>query len=452
MHDVLIVGAGPAGTTAARYAARAGLSVLILDRNPCDKIGDKICGNAIDTEIFQEVDIDPPKSAYFGFVKGIEAVSPDRNTMFRLELPSRSGMMLDRLEFGQYLLSLALDAGAELVDGFAATGPILDGRVVGVRGVHQREKSRDEYKAKAVVEASGVGAVIRSNLGKLVDNSIDDDEIMVCYRQIRRVVQPNTGYSRVYFDQEAAPGGYVWYFPMGEDLVNVGIGVAKGKTNPEEALEKYASKIQELAESKLVHAGSAVVPIRRPMSPSVYEGIIFIGDAGFTVDPLGGGGIAPSLQAGKMAAEALIQAEEEGDYSTRSLWSYCHEFNTTVGRIHASHDILRIFLQGLYNEDANFAMASGVVTQRDITDVSSGRPLELGLVEMIRRLLAIAGKPALLTKLIRLRELLSEADALYAKFPNAPGPDFQHWRDMDLSLHKRAHELVGGSTFARVAT
>jgi digeranylgeranylglycerophospholipid reductase len=449
MRDVLIVGAGPAGATAARYAAKAGLSVLILDQSPRDKIGDKTCGNALDTGVFRDIDIAPPKAAYYGLVKGIEVVSPDWKTVFRLEQLGESGMMLDRLEFGQYLLSLALNAGAELVDGFAVTGPVLNGGVAGVRGVHQKEKSRDEYRAKAVVEASGVGAVIRRNLGKSVDNSTDDDETMICHRQIRQIVEPITEYSRIYLDQEAAPGGYIWYFPMGDDLVNMGLGLAKGTTNPERAFERYASKIPKFAESKLVHAGSAVVPIRRPMSPSVHEGVIFTGDAGFTVNPLGGGGIAPSMQAGKMAAEALIQAAEKGDYSIKSLWAYCHKFNTTVGRIHASHDILRIFLQGLYNEDANFGMAKGVITQQDVMDVSSGRPLDLGLIGVITRLFAIAGKATLLTKLVRLRGLLSEADALYADFPNAPGPDFQAWRDRDLSLHKRAHELVGGPALAK---
>jgi len=449
MHDVLIVGAGPAGATAARYTAKAGLSVLVLDQNPSDKVGDKTCGNAIGTRVFRDIDIDPPRSAYYGFVKGVEAVSPDRKTVFRLEHPSESGMMLDRLGFGQYLLSLALDAGAELVDGFAVTGPLLDGGVAGVRGIHQKENSKDEYRAKAVVDASGVAAVIRRNLGRLIDNSIDDDEVMVCHRQIRRLAEPTTEYSRIYLDQEAAPGGYIWYFPMGDDLVNMGLGVARGTINPERAFERYASKIPEFAESELVHAGSAVVPIRRPMSPSVHEGVVFTGDAGFTVDPLGGGGIAPSMQAGKMVAEALIQAAEKGDYSIKSLWAYCHKFNATVGRLHATHDILRIFLQGLYNDDANFGLAKGVITQQDLMNVSSGRPLNLGLLGTIRRLLTIAEKPALLAKLVRLRGLLSEADALYADFPNAPGPDFQAWRDRDLSLHKRAHELVGGPALAR---
>lgn len=449
MRDVLIVGAGPAGATAARFAAKAGLSVLLLDQSPSERIGDKVCGNAIGLDMFKEVDINPPESAYHGLVEGIEVVSPDWKMVYRLEQQGEKGMILDRLGFGQYLLGLALDAGAELSDSFAVTGPVLDRGVVGARGLNQKTKTKEEHRAKVVVDASGVGAVIRRNLGDLVDNSTEDDETLVCHRQIREVAEPITKYSRIYLDQKAAPGGYFWYFPMGDGMVNTGLGVAKGTTSPEPAFEAYARKIPGLAESRLVHAGSAIVPTRRPMSPSVYDGVIFTGDAGFTVDPLHGGGIASSMQAGKIVAETLVEVIKKGDYSAGTLWSYCRGFNTTVGRIHASHDVLRIFLQGLYNEEADFGMANGIITEQDVRDMSSGRPLNLGLTDGIRRLLTGAGRAPLLAKLLRLPGLLKEAESLYSSFPSGPGPEFQAWRERDLAIHKRAHDQVGGTALAK---
>jgi len=449
MYDVLVVGAGPAGATAARFAAKAGLSVLMLDQSPRAKIGDKTCGNAISTDVFSELDINPPKPAYHGLVDGIEIVSPDWKVTFHLEQQGARGMMLDRMGFGQYLLGLALDAGAELRDSFAVTGPIVDKSVVGVRGVNLRQKSREELRARITVEASGVGAVIRRNLGNEVDNSTDNDETMVCHRQIRNVGRNNSKFLRIHLDQEAAPGGYIWYFPMGEDMVNAGLGVAKGTTNPERAFEAYARKFLGFNSAELVHAGSAIVPTRRPMAPSVHDGVIFTGDAGFTVDPLHGGGIASSMQAGKVAARTLAEAVEKGDYSTGSLWSYCHDFNTTVGRLHASHDVLRIFLQGLYNEEADFGMANGVITEQDVMDMSSGRPLNLSLTETIRRLLTAAEKTALLGKLARLPSLLKETEDLYATFAGEPGRQFEAWKERDSALHRRVHELVGGTALAK---
>lgn len=449
MYDVLIVGAGPAGATTARFAAKAGLSVLVLDQSPRARIGDKTCGNAISTDVFGELDIDPPRSAYHGLVDGIEVVSPDWRVTFHLEQQGAKGMMLDRLGFGQYLLELALDAGADLRDSFAVTGPIVNRSVVGVRGVDLKQKKREEIMARITVEASGVGAVIRRNMGKEVDNSIDDDETMVCHRQIRNVGSNSSKFLRIYLDQEAAPGGYIWYFPMGEDMVNAGLGVAKGTMNPERAFEAYTRKFPEFHGAELVHAGSAIVPTRRPMAPSVHDGVIFTGDAGFTVDPLHGGGIASSMQAGRIAARTLAEAVEKGDYSMRSLWSYCRGFNTTVGRIHASHDIIRIFLQGVYNEEANFGMANGVITERDVMDMSSGKPLNLSLTDAIRRLLAAAGKTTLLSKLARLPGLLKEAEDLYGRFPSEPGQQFEAWKERDLALHRRAHELVGGAALAK---
>jgi len=449
MEDVLVVGAGPAGATAARFAAEAGLSVLLLDQSSSKQIGDKVCGNAIGMDVFEKVGIDPPKSAYHGLVEGIEIVSPDWKMVYRLEQEGEKGMILDRLGFGQYLLQLALDAGAELQDSFAVTGPVLDGGVIGVRGLNQKTKAKEEHRARVVVDASGVGAVIRRNLGDLVDNSTEDDETMVCHRQIRKVSEPITRYSRIYLDQKTAPGGYFWYFPMGDGMVNTGLGVAKGTTSPEPAFEAYAKRVPGLAESTLVHAGSAVVPTRRPMSPSVYDGVIFTGDAGFTVDPLHGGGIASSMQAGKIVAETLVEAISKGDHSVKALWRSCRDFNTTVGYVHASHDVLRIFLQGLYNEEADLGMANGIITEQDVKDMSSGRPLNLGLTEGIHRLLTGAGKAQLLAKLLRLPGLLNEAENLYSRFPSGPGPEFQAWKQRDLALHRRAHDQVGGTALAR---
>jgi len=449
MHDVLIVGAGPAGATAARFAAKAGLSVLMLDQSPREKIGDKTCGNAVSVDVFKEVEIDPPRSAYRGLVDGIEVISPDWSVVYRLEQQGAKGMMLDRLEFGQYLLSLALNAGAELEDEFAVTGPIIDGAVVGVRGMDLKHRDKREIRARVVIEASGVGAVIRRNMGEAVDNSMDSDETMVCHRQIRRVERNDSRFLRIYLDQEAAPGGYIWYFPMGDDMVNAGLGVAKGTTNPERAFEAYSRKFVDFKDAELVHAGSGIVPTRRPMIPSVYDGVIFTGDAGFTVDPLHGGGIASSMQAGKIAAQTVVEAMERRDCSMRSLWSYCHSFNTSIGRVHASHDVLRIFLQGLYNEEANFGMKNGVITERDVMDMSSGRPLNLSLNEAIRRLLTAAGKAQLLSKLVRLPGLLKEAEQLYSRFPLGPGPEFEAWRRRDSELHRRAHGQVGGTALAR---
>jgi len=448
MRDAVIVGAGPAGTTVARFAAKAGLDVVVVDQSPKDRIGDKICGNAIGTGVFEEIEIDPPRSAYHGFVDGIEIISPDWKVVFRLEQSGAVGMMIDRLGFGQYLLKLALDAGAELVDEFAVTGPLNEGAVAGVRGLDRKHDEKEEYRAKVTVDASGVGAVLRRNLGSSVDNAIDVDETMVCYREIRRVPERITNYSRIYLDQEAAPGGYFWYFPMGDDLANLGLGVVKGTASPEPAFKAYAKRIPGVSESELVHGGASIVPARRPMIPSVHDGIIFTGDAGFTVDPLHGGGLASSMQAGRIAAETLVQAIEKGDCSTESLWRYCHRFNTTVGRVHASHDVLRIFLQGLYNDEANFGMANGIVTQQDVMDMSVGKPLKLSLSEAARRLMVSAGKAALLARLLRLPGLLKEAEDLYASFPESPMAEFVPWKEKDLSLHGRAHKLVGGLALA----
>ncbi|MCK4370430.1 MAG: FAD-binding protein, partial [Candidatus Lokiarchaeota archaeon] len=110
--DVIIVGAGTGGTTAARFTAKKGLNVCLIDRKKREDIGDKICGDAVGNEIFDILKINHPKDKELScHIKGAKLYSPNLKKCINLVDPKQTGYIVNRLEFGQRLLNEALDAG-----------------------------------------------------------------------------------------------------------------------------------------------------------------------------------------------------------------------------------------------------------------------------------------------------------------------------------------------------
>jgi flavin-dependent dehydrogenase len=112
--DVIVVGAGTGGSTAARFAAEKGLKVCLIDRKEKNKIGDKICGDAVGTDVFDFLSIKHPKGEELSCrIKGAKLYSPDLKKCIDLTDSKQAGYIVNRIEFGQRLLNEALDAGVE---------------------------------------------------------------------------------------------------------------------------------------------------------------------------------------------------------------------------------------------------------------------------------------------------------------------------------------------------
>ena len=230
--DVIIVGAGTGGTTAARFTAKKGLNVCLIDRKPRGDIGDKICGDAVGNEIFDILKINHPRNEELScHIKGAKLYSPNHKKCITLLDPKQAGYIVNRLEFGQRLLNEALDAG---VKQFLDKTMVLDllyknGTVNGVQ-VKLNNGEKVGLNAKIVIDASGFYSPLRKKVkSSLIEKNILKEDSILCYREIVRfsptdqeVQDPE--YITLILDQEKAPGGYIWYFPKNESSVNIGIG------------------------------------------------------------------------------------------------------------------------------------------------------------------------------------------------------------------------------------
>lgn len=431
--DIIVVGAGTAGSMAARTAAELGFDVCLIDKKEQEKIGDKVCGEAVGRHHFDELGISPPKGSEFASkVVGVDLYSPDGQTVFRVREGGLYGFMINRHEFGQRLLKEALDRGAELHDNAVAEKLIIErGRVV---GVELRDKKRNEERkvyGKIVIDACGFQDALKKQLPSnwRIETEIKGDDVAACYREIRRlskkVEEPE--YIRMYFSQKAAPGGYYWIFPKGENLVNVGLGVQmkKGFPNPKKMLYQSVLSKPMFLDSEDLKGGGGLVSTRRPMSNMVGNGILFVGDAAYQPNPVTGGGIGPSMIAGKLAAQKACRAIEDGDLSMESLWSYNVEFMKWYGAKAAGLDVFRIFLQKCGDDELNYGMRNRLIREEDILKASLGEDLKINVTEKVRRLFRGLRKMSFLKALDKTAKNVKRMKSLYMRYTQ-PG-EFDGW-------------------------
>lgn len=425
-YDLLVVGAGCAGCIAAYTASKIGLSVLILDRKAEATIGDKVCGDALGSHHLSLLNLSLPSDCFYSSSPGIDVFSPDRKSVFSIEDESLRAVSLKRHAFGQFLLRRAISAGAELVDSFHVSCPIFEGsRVAGVRGFGK--DGVRSYSAKVVAECSGTASVVRHQVPDAdISRRVPRENTMACYREIRRTNGRITERLQIYLDQEKTPGGYAWIFPLGDEMVNVGLGVkASEGISPRDAFFKYLAPMEILAGSTFVNGGGGIVPTTKPMDSMVYDGLMVAGDSASTVSPMHGGGIGSSMLSGKILAEVCAEALSKGSVERKGLWEYNRRYMLAYGAKQASLDAFRRFLQASSNDEINFGMAHEIVKPKDILLASKVGDLNLSITEKATRAFRGIGKIDFLIRLRNVARLMKEIKKLYMEYPEFEG--FSSW-------------------------
>ena len=449
-YDVIVAGAGLAGTLAAATAARKGKRVLLLDRNPEAEVGKKTvwgwtCGDAV---AGSHIDfVESRLGVKFGEpeldrrVDGVYALSPDLKTKFKFE---GRGFTLDRPAFEAKLLKIAQEYGPDYRSQFEVQGPIIeDKKVVGVYG---RDKDKEEYtfKAKVVIDALGISTVIRRNLPEnpFVDRTVDTDDVESTGRYIYEFELDHDDLA--YFDKDnalihlnnmMAPGGYGWVFPKSGNRVNVGLGVQKKsldirnaklgrKDNLQTLIDEYVKWNPLFKNLKIWNKnnngkGIWSVAVRRNMERLVYDGYMGAGDSMVMPNPISAGGIGPALISGILAVENAALAVEANDTSTRGLWKYNVDYNEAYGKKMAGMEVFRIYLQSLNNDILNYGMKT-FLTTKEASDITLGIVPELTLASKFKMVLKGARNITAFSNLVYVIGKMKEMNAHYEKYPQSP--------------------------------
>jgi len=450
--DVIVAGAGTAGSLAAKTIAKAGLDVCLIDRKPRAEIGEKVCGDAIGKHHFDRLGLSYPKGEELGTrIKGIRLYSPDTKTVFTVKSEAY-GFVVNRHLFGQRLLNDAIDAGATLMDSTIAVKPeVKDGFVTGVEVKNTKTSSVAKLQSKVVIDASGFTAILRKKLPPEIgiDLHVSNEDVEACYREIRQLKGNDfdEGYCEIYLDQTQTPGGYYWVFPRGGDRINVGLGIAmfKGFPNPKNQFYQKILPNSSLKGSLVIKGGSWYVPTRRPLDCMTGNGVVVVGDSACQVNPIHGGGIGPSMMGGSLAGKTIINAIQKNDVSRRGLWQYNVDYMKNYGAKQAGLDILRLLLlYSIGNEEINYGMKYKIITEDDVLKVSEGQNLRLRISDKTRRVFYGLGKLSMLRRLRDAANLLKTMKTHYMNYPGSP-EGFEKWRSQTRMLMKKAKTRLSRS-------
>ncbi len=447
-HDLIIVGAGPAGAHLAKRASQLGLDVLVLERLPRERVGDKVCGEGIALHHLKNTDIPYPTGKELGnTINGIDIYPPNMKNYVtisqRVEGEPCDGWTIDRIYFGQRLLGYAEKAGAIITDNAHVLEPLFDNNtVIGVKYKETQTKRTKEAHGKVTVDASGMSATLRRKIkNPLIESTIALRDQAVCYREILELQEPFEPADRcwIIMNDRYSPGGYIWIFPRGGKLANVGLGTQGGKGHRPKALyTKFLSTNPIFKDAKLIHGGGGTAPIRRPLWSYVADGIAFIGDSGCHVNPIHGGGIGSAIEAGHVLAPVIKHAIEANDVSTSGLWSFNVEYNRNhYGQKIASLDLMRHLLQEVGNEEFNYVINNRILTTEDLLRANAGIGLQLSAFDKAGRLLRGLRKLGLLRRIQKVSQGMSEMLSLYQNFPEAPDT-FEPWKDRVVRVY---HDL-----------
>ena len=332
--DIVVVGAGPAGATAARYAAERGLEVLLLEKR--QEIGSPVrCAEGINQEMLLPF-LEPDERWISARVSRSRIVSADTGKERSLA-GEETGYVLERRVFDRVLVEKAVLAGARVMVKTAVKGLITESGVVkGVRATDGR--SLVEIEARIVVGADGVES--RVGQWKGLDCVLRPCDCLVCAQYLLTGVDVDPSCCDYYLGEELAPGGYAWVFPKGDHRANVGLGVQADLAHGPalDYLHRFIERYRELEQGSPVTLIAGNVPVGVAMGALVSDGLILAGDAARQADPLTGGGIANAMIAGRLAAEICAQAVEQGDTSATALQEYERRWaESRGGKMQRSH-------------------------------------------------------------------------------------------------------------------
>ncbi|MEW2523273.1 geranylgeranyl reductase family protein [Streptomyces sp. NPDC047071] len=337
--DVIVVGAGPAGSTTAYYLAKAGLDVLLLEKTAFPR--EKVCGDGLTpraTKQLVSMGIDISEEAGWLRNKGLRIIGG--GVRLQLDWPDLAsypdyGLVRKRDDFDEQLARQAQKAGARLYERCNVGAPIVDdrtGRITGVEAKLGEDKTPVTFHAPLVVAADGNSTRLSLAMGL---HRREDRPMGVAVRTYFTSPRHDDDYLESWLElwdrrgaQDRLLPGYGWIFGMGDGTSNVGLGVlntsaAFKELDWREILKAWCASMPEdwgyTPENMTGPIRGAALPMAFNRQPHYTRGLLLVGDAGGLVNPFNGEGIAYAMESGQIAADVIVQAVARATPAQREL-------------------------------------------------------------------------------------------------------------------------------------
>ena len=334
MYDLIIVGAGPAGTTAALYAERNNLNCIVVDKATFPR--DKICGDALSgksVRIFDELNLTKEIEQLEGSEINRITFGGPNHKHFDVHLKGNKrnnyitkGFVIPRKVFDYFLFKKAKEV-TEILEEFKVKDLIYkNGKPVGIKGVN-RKGDEQIIEAPIILGCDGAHSIISR---KLDAYKKDMEHTAVAIRCYYEGVEGLSNQIELHYIKEVKPG-YFWLFPAGVNEDNIGIGLSKNEAKKED--RTLTNIMEDVTQSQYFKERfSNAKPLEKPKGwnlpmGSIHrknygDGYMLLGDAAGLVDPFTGEGIGNAMVAAKYAISTAKKAKDKGDYSKNVLSEY----------------------------------------------------------------------------------------------------------------------------------
>ena len=324
--DVVVVGGGPAGSSAAHMAAKNGCTVALIEKEK--EIAQTVRTSGV-TWISDIKKFGIPEECY-NPIKKFSFCSPKNSVKISGEIAKAA--VLDVRKTYRFLANRAKTSGSELFTSTNVTEVLKDtsGKCVGV--IAKSDGKQIQFNSKVVIDASGFVSVIAKELGYVTQ-----------WKKFGAGAEFEVKTEKLEHDnwwlmvgQEYSPAGYAWIFPTSKDTARIGVGIGKPDSDVDptvrlnELLEKKLGPIKDLGNIEKIEFHYGLIPNDGLSRKTVYDNLILVGDSAGQANPLVLEGIRYAIRFGEVAGQVAADAIKNGDTTEVSLSPYEKEWKRAI--------------------------------------------------------------------------------------------------------------------------
>ncbi|MBU3896551.1 MAG: NAD(P)/FAD-dependent oxidoreductase [Nanoarchaeota archaeon] len=378
-YDIVVVGAGPGGSITAMHLAKKGFKVALLEKR--QEIGaPKRCGEGLPLTADEIIKLGVPDFCKRQDINGAIVAAPNGKTI-TVNMGKLAGHVVERKDLDKWLAFEAARAGAYVQAKTEAIDVIKENDyITGVRVSYENEEH--DIKCKILVAADGIESVISRKAGLNTTNQLLDVESGFQF-EMANVKIDDPMKLQLFFGKDIAPRGYIWIFPKGKDIANVGIGIAPSSESARYYLEKWIeSKPEIFGNASIIEVNAGGIPVGGLLENMVLNGFATVGDAAHQVNAIHGGGLHESTTAGRILAGVIERCIKKNDVSQEALSEYNKLWWEERGNRLQKVQKLRELFDKLNDADMN--TIAGSVNGDDLLNLARGSKA-IGLGKLLLR-------------------------------------------------------------------